>query len=129
MELFLNLAWVLLALTMAALWVRFSPSGSGNRRAQFVALALLLVILLPAISVTDDLLAAQNPAEIDSCLRRDYGCSGHHGPLLLVAVLPVLFCGTFATSLPQWIAPGRASLRAGDPPALSAIQNRPPPSV
>jgi hypothetical protein len=107
--------------------VRFSPHGAGNRRAQFVALSLLLFILLPAISVTDDLLAAQNPAEIDSCLRRDHEFSGHHGPLLLVAVLPVLFQGGFTSKLPQWAVPGATPLRVSNPPALSAIQNRPPP--
>ncbi|HZP04681.1 MAG TPA: hypothetical protein VFB43_07265 [Terracidiphilus sp.] len=127
MELLLNLAWLLLAFTMAGLWLRFSPNDTGNRRAQFVALALLLFILLPAISVTDDLLAAQNPAEIDSCLRRDHEFSGHHGPLLLVAILPVLFHERFTSNLPQWAIPGATPLRISNPPALSAIQNRPPP--
>lgn len=129
MELVLNLAWVLLAFTMASLWVRFSPNSKSDRRAQFIALALLLCILLPAISMTDDLLAAQNPAEIDCCLRRDHECSGHHGPLLLVVVLPELFLGGRIANLPQWIVRGTTPLRVGYPPALSAIQNRPPPSL
>ena len=45
---------------------------------QFVAMALVILILLPAISMTDDLIAAQNPAEVDCCARRDHDFSSPH---------------------------------------------------
>jgi hypothetical protein len=47
------------------------PAAGATRRTQMVALAVLILILFPVISVTDDLQAIQNPAEVDSCLRRE----------------------------------------------------------
>ena len=53
--------------------------GASDRRIQMVALAVVILILLPAISMTDDLVAAQNPAEIDCCAGRhhDHAASPH----------------------------------------------------
>jgi hypothetical protein len=129
MELTLNLAWALLAIIMVGLWRRFSPLNSSDRRVQFVALALLLFILLPAISMTDDLLAAQNPAEIDCSLRRDHEHSGPHSDFLMVAALPLLFFSGPTSGIRHLIAPGIFPPRVGDPPALAAVQNRPPPAA
>ena len=129
MELLLNLLWVLLAALMASLWVRFTPCGRSARRMQFIALALLLLLLFPVISVTDDLQAAQSPAEADCCLRRDHGCTDHH-----------FIAPPFAALAPSAFAwPPFASLRlpsrgfpptpALDRPELDPIQNRPPPAA
>jgi hypothetical protein len=100
-----------------------------DRRTQLVALALLILILFPVISVTDDLLAAQNPAETDSCVRRDYAAQ------LLQQISP------FAVGLPE---PAVAELPFGflrsasasavpvlivNSPALAPIENRPPPTA
>jgi len=68
METVLNLAWALLVMLMFGLWMRFAPHTGPNRRGdspriQFVALAVLILLLFPVISVTDDLQAIQNPAE------------------------------------------------------------------
>jgi len=78
MELVLNFAWVLLAAFMLSLWLQLAPCAHGDRRMQLVALAVLLLILFPVISVTDDLQAMQNPAETDCCQRRSHACAAPH---------------------------------------------------
>jgi hypothetical protein len=134
MELFLNFAWLLLASAMIALWLCSTP-GKGSRRyadrrLQFVSLLMLIVILLPAISMTDDLLAAQNPAEVDSCLRRDHDYANPHSILPAVAALLLLpsFRGLSFQPL-SFFAIRSLAVPAYHSPALAAIQNRPPPAA
>jgi hypothetical protein len=68
MELFLNLAWLLLALPAYFLW-RGCRSTSAARRFTAVqcllALGCMLVILFPVVSATDDLRAMR--AEMEEC--------------------------------------------------------------
>jgi hypothetical protein len=129
MELTLNLAWLLLATGMFCLWLRCAPCTVTDRRMQFVALAVLLLVLLPAISMTDDLLAAQNPAEAVTCVRRDHDDSLLHSiiPTAAAPSLPIL------SAVPLRFAsagvPGEVAAPSVKPPALSSIQNRPPPAV
>lgn len=129
MELILNLVGVLVALAIACVWLRWAPRGGSDRKIQLVALALLILILFPVISVTDDLQAAQNPAETDSCLRRDYIVAGAHAapPLAAVAPEPLLIANRFGFL-------GFAAPDAQTPPVLRAaemapIDNRPPPAA
>jgi hypothetical protein len=129
MELALNLAWVLLTLAMAWFWLRFAPRDASSRRVQMVALAVLVIILLPAISMTDDLLAAQNPAEVDSCLRRDHEYFNPHSIHPAVATLPPLIFAGLSFGILRVSAPGVPPSPAIDSPALAAIQNRPPPAA
>ena len=77
MELLSNLTWIIVALALWGLWLvrrrracHAAPSpGIG---AQLTALAVLTLILLPVISVSDDLQAAQNPAEVErACVMSD----------------------------------------------------------
>ena len=129
MELILNFAWVALAVCMLWLWLRTAPASGSERRAQCIALALALVILLPVISMTDDLVAAKNPAEIDICLRRDHDWLASHAvvPVAVALVVP-LWTGLLLHATPilaAFIAPAPA-LRA---PALGPIDNRPPPAA
>jgi hypothetical protein len=129
MELVLNLAWVLLATLMCCLWLRFAPRTGTDRHLQLAALMVLLLILFPVISVTDDLQAAQNPAETDCLLRRNHGCSPAQSIFPTVPALPPPamadspfgFLGRVAAGIPQ--AP------AFDHSALAPIQNRPPPGA
>ena len=135
MELFLNLAWVALAALMFCLWLRFAPRTGPNRhtekrRAQFVALAVLLLILFPVISVTDDLQAIQNPAETDSCLRRDHLVFNAALHLPRGRCPPVTrFCRAFRSASCALPAPGSLPAPVFDHPALAPIQNRPPPAA
>ena len=88
MELILNLVWALLATLMLWLWMRHAPCVCLSRRTQLVALAMLILILLPVISVTDDLQALQNPAELDCCARRHHAVSCPHSIFPAAATLP-----------------------------------------
>lgn len=70
MEVLSNLVWVIVALCLCGGWFaqrrarRGALLGSGIG-AQLIALAVLSVILLPVISVSDDLQASHNPAEVE----------------------------------------------------------------
>jgi hypothetical protein len=70
MELFLNLAWAVSSLALIWIWARGSTRDRVPRSMQFLALAMTLLLLLPVISLSDDLQAMQGPSETDTCLRR-----------------------------------------------------------
>ena len=132
MELLLNLAGGLVAIALICLWLWFAPPTSGagsNRKAQIVALILLILVIFPVISVTDDLLAAASPAETDVLSRRNHEFSG------LLAVISIgvrpgecvpaqpsdAACRLIASlELQNWVP---------DAPALAPIENRPPPTA
>jgi hypothetical protein len=69
-ETFFNLLWVAVAATLWTWWLtehrrRHAQSLLPAVGLQLVALAVLAVILLPVISLTDDLQATTNPAETE----------------------------------------------------------------
>jgi len=129
MEFLLNFVWLLLASAMVTLWLRSAPVEGTGRRMQFVSLLMVILILLPAISMTDDLLAAQKPAEIDSCLRRDHDYANPHSIIpAVVALLLPSFRGLSLQPLSS-LAVSSLAVPAYDSPALAAIQNRPPPAA
>jgi hypothetical protein len=129
MELVLNLVWVLLAAAIVRLWICHAPNQSVRRRTQFAAMLLLLLVLFPVISVTDDLQAMQNPAESESTLRRANAAVSPHSVFPEVAaVLPSEFTEISLSVLPFaacTLFPGPAI----DNPALAPVQNRPPPEA
>jgi hypothetical protein len=129
MELALNLAWVLLSVVLVRLWMSHAPRKGVSRRTQFLALAMLLLILFPVISVTDDLLAAQNPAEIECCMRRDHSAAQPHSIFPAVAALPPSVVAEPALRSLHSVMPCLAQVAAIHCPALSSIQNRPPPAA
>ncbi len=129
MELVLNLAWALLAAAMGALWLHFRLREGCTRQAQLIALAVLLMILFPVISVSDDLQALQNPAEADCCVRRDHAVANAHSiHSPVVAVMPA-----FSAVIPA--AAVRLAARGSQPPPVAdrqdlfAIDKRPPPAA
>jgi len=75
-ELLFNLLWVGLSAGLIGIWI-----GSRRRWAdvalrpgvciQVAALALVIVILFPVVSLTDDLAACATPAEVEHLVRRD----------------------------------------------------------
>ncbi len=74
MELLLNIVWLLLSLSLVFLWKRGvrrfgTQSKLPDLRIQLIALALLVVILLPVISMTDDIQAIST-AEIEHVTRK-----------------------------------------------------------
>lgn len=71
-ELFLNLAWALLCILLVAGWVWSIHKGYTKFQwTSLVALALLLVLLFPVISMTDDRMAMSAPVEFEHVLRRN----------------------------------------------------------
>lgn len=129
MELTLNFGWAMLTVWMLCAWLRAAPRGPADRRAQFVALAVVILILLPAISMTDDLIAAQNPAEVDCCARRDYSASSPHAQNPPMASLPAPAIAGLSLCLIHLGAPSRLSAPNVELPSLVSIQNRPPPAA
>lgn len=129
MELVLNLAWALSAVAIICLWLRFGPQANAGRRTQVVALAVLILVLFPVISVTDDLQAVQNPAEVDSCLRRNHVVSNAHSIFPVAAALPLPAFAELPFGFLQLVAPGHQLAPAVDHPGLNSIQNRPPPAA
>ena len=134
MELALNLAWMALAALMFCLWLRVAPRTGPDRHiehrhAQFVALTVLILILFPVISVTDDLQALQNPAETDSCQRRDHIVSNPHSIFPGGAALPMPVFAELSFGILHLATPGSLTAPVIDHPALASIQNRPPPAV
>lgn len=133
MELTLNLGWALLTAWMLWVWLRMAARPASERCLQAVALGVVILILLPAISMTDDLVAAQNPAEIDctACMaRRGHSCSSAHAmiPAGDCSLPPAAFAGPQITLISMVVTtrPARAQVES---PALSSIQNRPPPAA
>jgi len=70
MEIFLNLVWAALALAGVSYWSCTQRRKCAEQGSPLVALAMLVVILFPVISVSDDLWSIQNPAETDTTQRR-----------------------------------------------------------
>jgi hypothetical protein len=131
MELTLNLGWLLVALWMVFAWLRTAPRTVVDRRLQMVALAMVILILLPAISMTDDLVAAQNPAEIDCCVRRthDHDSSSPHSIVPAAISLPLPDFAGDSLAFAGMAAPDNLSSPFVDNPALRPIENRPPPAA
>jgi hypothetical protein len=131
MESFLNFAWVLLAIAIPCLWVRLERRTGAGCRLQFIALALLILILFPVISVSDDLQSLQNPAETDTsqCQRRDHMASCPHPIHPAVAAPPGPVLAEMARSFQHCAASLNLPAVAIDNPAFDSIQNRPPPTA
>jgi hypothetical protein len=125
----LNLGWVVLATLMCWLWVRHARRRGPGRQVQLIALALVLANMFVVISIYDDMAMAQNPAET-SCFQRKDDLGAHaHAPLHpTVASIPAR-----APELP--FNTSRIAVLGGllvptvKVPALSTIQNRPPPAA
>jgi len=129
MELILNLAGVLVAMAMGCLWLHLAPREGADRRRQLVALALLVLILFPVISVTDDLMAVQNPAETDSSLRRDHLLPRVDSTFLATAGAPEALFAEQTSGCLRLAAPGASLTHILISPAMSPIENRPPPAA
>lgn len=71
MEFLLNFLWLSLSLTLVFAWRRAARHGHTKHTwTTFVALALLLFLLFPVISMTDDLVAMENGTELEHVVRR-----------------------------------------------------------
>ena len=129
MELTLNLIWMLLATLMFWLWLRHARRDGVSRKTQLLALAVGLLIIFPVISVTDDLLEAQNFAETASCQRKDHVCSNAHLMPHSGAEFTLPVFADPGTGLVRPALPGHFFAQRVNIPAMESIQNRPPPAA
>ena len=129
MELVLNLAWVVLAALMCWLWVCHARREGRRRWAQFVSLALVLVIMFIVIGLYDDMAMAQNPAETSCFAREDFSGARAHAMLHPVAnfTQPLFSEPSFEAFYLGVVGNHPAPVLRS--PALGSIQNRPPPAV
>jgi hypothetical protein len=129
-ELFLNLTWAVTATAIVVSWHRLRSCHKANGSVQLAAMTLCILILLPVISISDDLMAAaQLPAQTDSSLRCGdrpsiSGPLPHHAAKLLYAPaanLDSLALTGLAVEISRlaFISP-RVSIR---------LKSRPPPSL
>ncbi|HTJ31219.1 MAG TPA: hypothetical protein VL346_12000 [Acidobacteriaceae bacterium] len=70
MEIVLNLAWALCSIGLIGYWWRSRASNPRPLAAQLFALGMVVLLLLPVISLSDDLLAMQGAFEADRSVRR-----------------------------------------------------------
>jgi hypothetical protein len=129
METIFNLIWVLLATVIVRLWVSCGSRDGTNWSTQIAAVVLLILILFPVISVTDDLMATQNFAEDVFSARRDHAAAGSHSIHSTAAILPPAFGAGLFWGFFRHAAPSDLPAHAGNNPTLAAIRNRPPPMI
>lgn len=136
MELLSNLVWAAVILALCGVWLadwrcRRGASLLPRAGVQLLALAMLSAVLLPAISISDDLQAYHNPAEVQRTSDRNdrhavLAKSPHSSPVALAL-------------LAFYLRPSRlhtiAFLTANDPMPRRQIAyshllwSRPPPSA
>jgi hypothetical protein len=129
MELFLNSVWVLLAVAGVYFWLRHRPRSSSDQMVSIVALAMLLLVLFPVISVSDDLWSLQNPAEAVSSQRRDHHVCCVHAHAPAVSAIPPSAVDPLSFGFERLAVASNSVNLLQDNPALHPIQNRPPPAA
>jgi hypothetical protein len=125
----LNLEWVVLAALMCCLWMRHARREGPGRQVQCIALALVLANMFVVISMYDDMAMAQNPAET-RCIQREDDLGAHaHAPLHPVVASTPTLAAEFPFNTFHFAVLGSLLLPSVKVPALSSIQNRPPPAA
>jgi hypothetical protein len=136
LELFFNLVWVALSVTLFGLWMRdLRNQDDDHPRAQLLwqltALAVLIVVLLPAVSLTDDLQACTAPAEAEHIGRRisiQPFIDAHANPLALSFF--ALHLLALVPASPVWsFLPGESAAPRAMHGFSTANSIRPPPAL
>lgn len=142
MEILSNLAWGLAVVVLWGFWLAGLPRrGRAQGRAkgsvlpaigiQLIALVMLSAVLLPVISLTDDLQSANFPAEVERTLfRNDRHLSLDHSTHPLPVALALLFL-TFRSSRLHTVAflSGEMPLPHQNDAYARALWSRPPPAA
>lgn len=133
MELFLNLVWLSVSLLLVIMWIRSERRGRKKFEwSTVIALLLLLVLLFPVISMTDDLIAINIASEVEHTMRRYEAPPSQTASVALLDAIAlmamvmigiVLFGVRFTRVRPRTFA---AKLLAG---FVRASGVRPPPAV
>lgn len=128
MELALNLVWMFTAVVLLGLWHRYAPRRGAGRLLQAAALIALILLLLPVVSVTDDLHFSAVASETELGQRREH----HLAPLppihpaALPALLPASVNFVFFEEFVQRVLPAPRPSSTRSPLPLS-LGKRPPP--
>jgi hypothetical protein len=128
-ELALNISWTVLSALAACFWLRYRPSGGKDWRIQLLALGMLIVVLFPVVSVSDDLFVAQNPALTEFSSFRKHIFSGSPSTLLASIGLPVSTGWNFGFQFRGFATPSWDAFSARGACKRVAIKNRPPPAA
>jgi hypothetical protein len=129
MESLFNIVWALVAMTSVCYWLKRGQRTSSGGHSSLVGLAMLVVILFPVISVSDDLWSLQNPAETDTCQRRDHVNGCFHVHFSATVALPEPTHAELQFWSRRLGAPRSAELTTIANPAFGYIENRPPPVI
>lgn len=129
MEILLNLVWAALALLIVCQWLRLDSTSGADRRRQIVAIAVLLAILFPVISVSDDLMSMQSATETDTCQRRDYLAPSATHPVLPFAAIVTALAFDVSFGSPRFVAARSLPLPSLQHPNLGVNGNRAPPAA
>jgi hypothetical protein len=129
-EIFLNLIWLILSASLALLWIKGPRNNSSERdwKLQLLALVMLALILLPVISMTDDM-QAMSAAEVEHVTRRADLLPGVDQPADLVVPLSASLLPDQYLSDLQTFARIEPSLQNARPQTgyIRQMANRPPP--
>jgi hypothetical protein len=129
MEYVFNLVWALAATASVYFWLKSGQRSPRAGHSPLVGLAMLVVILFPVISVSDDLWSLQNPVEINTCHRRDQ-CGGvNHTHFPAPAALPEAVYAEQNSEFWLQAIPQLIESHASSNPAFGFIENRPPPAL
>ena len=128
-EILLNLVWAALALMIVCQWLRMDSSSGTNRRRQIIAIAVLLAILFPVISVSDDLMSMQSATETDTCQRRDYLAASATHPVLPFAAIVNALAFDVSFGSPGFVAARSLSHPSLQHCSLGVAGNRAPPAA
>lgn len=128
MEILLNITWAVCSLALVGFWLTHGVSSSLPRRTQLFALSMAVLLLLPVISLSDDLLAMQAPAETDTCVRRVQNPDNLHPVTLLSAIPSTVYVPALIGCLAAQPLPNeeQAAPRLLLP---SSMDSRPPPQA
>jgi hypothetical protein len=131
MESLLNIVWLAVAGALVCIWVRDGGRDRPERRRQLIAMAVLIAILFPVISVSDDLLAIQNAFEADNTYsRRDHLVpSSTHPVQPVITILAAAMFAGIALQFLRFVAPSMVVVKGPQHPELTWIENRPPPGA
>ena len=133
MELLFNLLWVGLSIGLIGLWLLSRRRWQNDAlrpgsHIQIAALAIVIVILLPVVSLTDDLLACTAPAEVEHLVRRDL-LDHVDNDLQAASIVAAAVVSLQNAAELQTISKLTPVIEIGTPreESLSIMGNRPPP--
>jgi len=126
-EIVLNLAWALCSAGLIAYWWRYRAANTQPMRMQVFALSMAVLLLLPVISLSDDLASMQGASETDGSVRRIL--HENHAHLTTPAFMALPKGVTASITFPGWI---RECVSLNTPSSVAmrisqALSNRPPP--